>query len=486
MPTRSSTLSLRPGRLLALASAVCLTTGLVAAPASAATQVVFSYTGSAQTWTVPPNVYSAEFDVVGAAGGEWHTPATVGLGARVQVTIDVTPGEKLQINVGGKGGRLLSWNTRSDARAGKGGWNGGGDGGATTGDDNGVFRSGGGGGASDVRRDPTKAFPLTSRIIVAGGGGGNSYHHDEDQGRTFGIGGDAGGLGDPTDGHAGRDGGPTGCQLNAGGFTEFLGAPNGHGAHGGKGGSATSGGNGGAAGDANGLGGTNQDGAGGTFGKGGDGGDAFGCAGGDPGGGGGGGWYGGGGGGGGASGGGAVGGGGGGGSSHAPQGATITAGYGTSDGSITIRFTAGDPPPTAHQPDNLIRLGTGRAVGDGIINQDGKAQSRAGSGAAGTTVRFSVIVQNDGNVTERFTVHATGAAAKGWRVTYAVGKQDVSGGVGMGTYQTPMLLPGSSITIAVKVFVPGGATAAAKVSRLVTTSSTGGPSDAVRLSVRRP
>jgi hypothetical protein len=91
----------------------------------------YSYTGAAQTFTVPHGVSSVVVDARGAAGGEsgfsvgagtFEFPHAVGgLGARVQGAVDgLTDGELLQVNVGGRGG--------GDGRE-TGGFNGGGNGG---------------------------------------------------------------------------------------------------------------------------------------------------------------------------------------------------------------------------------------------------------------------------------------------------------------------------------------------------------------------
>ena len=83
----------------------------------------------------------------------------------MQSTIPVTPGEVLNIYVGGKPTSHI------------GGWNGGGNGG-------GPSNSGGGGGASDIRQGGTA---LANRIAIAGGGGGATH--------TCAAGGDGGGSG---------------------------------------------------------------------------------------------------------------------------------------------------------------------------------------------------------------------------------------------------------------------------------------------------
>src|SRR3972149_5123328 len=125
--------------------------------AQAQTTQTFNYTGSQQTFTVPPCVTSLTIDVKGAQGGNNGT-ASGGLGGRVQATMTVTPGDVLNIYVGGAG--INSFNSPT------GGYNGGG----------GVYSysgscgtSGTGGGASDIRLNGTT---LNDRVAVGGGGGG--------------------------------------------------------------------------------------------------------------------------------------------------------------------------------------------------------------------------------------------------------------------------------------------------------------------------
>jgi len=122
------------------------------------TTVTFNYTGAMQTFTVPPCVTSLTVDVIGAKGGDLNT-AIGGNGGRTQCTFPVTPGEVLNIYVGGLG-------ANGDNITGviAGGFNGGG-----TGFDNtDPWGGGGGGGGSDIRRTP---FSLNDRLVVGGGGG---------------------------------------------------------------------------------------------------------------------------------------------------------------------------------------------------------------------------------------------------------------------------------------------------------------------------
>ena len=123
---------------------------------SQASTITFNYTGAMQTWTVPPCVYTINVIVAGAKGGGVNG----GSGAIISATLNVTPGQILNIYCGGMG---TSGNN-------SGGWNGGGTGWASI-PANVLYNSFGGGGASDIRIGGTA---LANRVIVGGGGGGRS------------------------------------------------------------------------------------------------------------------------------------------------------------------------------------------------------------------------------------------------------------------------------------------------------------------------
>jgi len=116
--------------------------------------ITFNYTGSPQTWVVPPCVTQINVTAAGAKGGG----AVGGNGAVISATLTVTPGQTLNIYVGGMG----SCGNNS------GGWNGGATGFASN-PANVSYNSCGGGGASDIR---IGGNALGSRVMVAGGGGG--------------------------------------------------------------------------------------------------------------------------------------------------------------------------------------------------------------------------------------------------------------------------------------------------------------------------
>ncbi|MBX7243345.1 MAG: hypothetical protein K1X92_16520, partial [Bacteroidia bacterium] len=272
----------------------------------------FNYTGSVQTFTVPPGVTAIDIDARGGEGANsldrLTTNATAGLGGRAQGTLAVTPGQVISIYVGGQG----------DVN-GAGGFNGGGAGGLSSAGSScsGGF-AGGGGGASDIRVGGTA---LTNRVIVAGGGGGSGRDYCNGTCQPCGCGG-SGGAG----------GGLTGIDGVAAGNCGF--AYPGSGINGGIAGSQTTGGAGGL-GDGGGTPGLT-----GTLGVGGDGSTGTQDV---AGGGGGGGYYGGGGGGGASNGSGVAAGGGGGGSSYIGgviSGST-TPDFQTGNGQIVITWGGG-------------------------------------------------------------------------------------------------------------------------------------------------
>ena len=149
---RCAALLARPLRVLLLLLALAGT--------AQAQTTTFGYTGSSQTYPVPAGVYRLAVVATGGSGGSAYGG---GLGAVVQATLTVVPGEMLTVVVGGQGGRFIS-NTANVP----GGYNGGGSSGSG---------GGGGGGATDLRRDRATGntgdwFGGRNALLVAGGGGG--------------------------------------------------------------------------------------------------------------------------------------------------------------------------------------------------------------------------------------------------------------------------------------------------------------------------
>ena len=213
------------------AAAAILGLLLLPAAASADTQT-FTYTGSSQTWTVPAGVTSASFDLYGAAGGSYTSPFPGGKGGRATATLSVTPGEAIDVNVGGAAQRF------------SGSFNGGG---------SSDYGPGGGGGGTDIR---IGGSALADRVLVAGGGGGTGNCANSSS-NIFPRGGDGGGLSGGDGGSVPRcysTGGGGGTQVSGGSPDGALGQ-GGNGTGGGGGGGGYYGGGGGRAGNGGGGGG---------------------------------------------------------------------------------------------------------------------------------------------------------------------------------------------------------------------------------------
>ncbi|NOQ72630.1 MAG: T9SS type A sorting domain-containing protein [Crocinitomix sp.] len=141
----------------------------------------FDYTGALQTYTVPPGVTSIQIDAYGAQGQEEtiedFDQSLGGLGGFATGILTVSPGEVLNIYVGGTGTEDIA------------GYNGGGLGGFGTPSTHDGGRAGSGGGASDVRQG---GVALDNRVIAAGGGGGGGRDYANGGCTPCGTGGNGG------------------------------------------------------------------------------------------------------------------------------------------------------------------------------------------------------------------------------------------------------------------------------------------------------
>ena len=298
---------------LAGSAAAALPTGC--SEVSSTVTCSFSFTGAAQSFTVPLGVNSITVAAFGAQGG--GSGGAAGLGGEAQAVFAVSPGAAVEVLVGGQGGT----STGAQASA-AGGFNGGGAGG-----DGGPgpfpgFGSGpggsGGGGASDVRTGTcasSLSCGLAARVLVGGGGGGVSASSASGGGG----GSPSGGSGTSDQGGGGGGGSQSAGGSGGAGGTDITGCAGGNGT---DGGAATqdSGGAGGAGGSTPGplpgLGGPGAGGGGGGYWGGGSGGggcDTAGTGG---------------------------AGGGGGGSSFGPADATFTDATQSGNGIVTISYVA--------------------------------------------------------------------------------------------------------------------------------------------------
>jgi len=201
-----NTPGLRTGHgLVVISTSSIVTGGGGPLPGTGGGTISFAYTGSSQSFTVPSCVNTITFDVRGAKGGSGYPSVSQGgNGGRITGVLTVTPGQVLEINVGGQGSNALSSGT-----GGAGGFNGG----AVGASYSGSYGGGGGGGASDIRFSP---FGVTDRKIVAGGGGGGAYNAS-----TTNY--DRGGSGGGTVGGAGYSNNSIGGTAPGGGGTQSAG-----------------------------------------------------------------------------------------------------------------------------------------------------------------------------------------------------------------------------------------------------------------------
>jgi hypothetical protein len=442
---------------------------VVAAPAGAAPQTLFTSTGPGNVEDAAAVPAGVCFVTVTADGGEGgSTAAAGGFGALVTARVAVAPGVALDVMVAGEGGDGVAGEGGAGGAGGVGGGGGGGVDGSQT--DGG---GGAGGGASAVSAE---GVPL---VVVGGGGGagfgssgaqaggaGGLVGADAQQGSNGGFGGTATGDGGAGTGVlAGGGGGvQSGGAFNGGGGTGTVGGGGGTSvASGGAGGTGTGAGGAGAGGAGNDSGGNGGAGGAGTGGGGG-GGVGFGGGGGSSrGAGAGGGGYGGGGGG--ASG--LFAGGGGGGSSFAAAGATGVASSAdaTGDGQVTISYdldTDACPVEPVFQPDAMITVGR---TGDGVYNGNGAGQSLARAVARGQATNWTVFVENDGTGTDDLTV-AGPVAPAGFTVIYrlmvavdgSTPRTDITAPVVAGTFTLADVPPGGEARLLVTVEVLAGAT----------------------------
>jgi len=231
---------------LTVISAGCFTT--TTQSIKIATQTVFNYTGSSQSFIVPAGVTTMTIEAIGAQGGNTTEGigGTGGMGASMKGTFNVTPGNTLTIGVGGQPSSFSS--------------NGGGGGGGSSGVKNGttvlIVAGGGGGGGyysnSNSHPNTSNAVTTTSGQNVYGCSGGSSL---VSSGGTGGSGGGAGtnpcgdwpkgsgGAGVSGNGGTG-DSGSGGSSSGAGGSAGY-GSAGGYGLTGGGGGSYGGGGGGG-------------------------------------------------------------------------------------------------------------------------------------------------------------------------------------------------------------------------------------------------
>ena len=159
------------------------------APASATTQVVFAFTGTNQTWTVPAGVTSVTIEMVGAGGGGGRSGTSNfgGGGGSVSGTLTVVPGDTLTVIVGQGGINDNVQNPESNNYRFGGGGSGGGNSTLEP------YTWGSGGGRSAIRSS-NGVYGTTGDVLTAGAGGGGGWWNLATDGQPNAVGGPGGGL----------------------------------------------------------------------------------------------------------------------------------------------------------------------------------------------------------------------------------------------------------------------------------------------------
>jgi hypothetical protein len=152
-----------------------------------------------------------------------------------------------------------------------------------------------------------------------------------------------------------------------------------------------------------------------------------------------------------------------------------------------IAFNTGAPPPPVYKPDNLIKVSGGSFVGANVFSTDGTGETASLSVKAGSSGTYIVNTQNDGSVSDSFTLKGTGPSGP-FTVKYysgASGGTDITSAVTAGTYKYSNVAPGSSQTLRLVVTVARKTAVGTNQGFLVTATSTSNPakSDAAKASV---
>jgi uncharacterized repeat protein (TIGR01451 family) len=143
------------------------------------------------------------------------------------------------------------------------------------------------------------------------------------------------------------------------------------------------------------------------------------------------------------------------------------------------------PPTPTQRPDALVRVGKKAFVGNDVYNRTGKKQTVTAA-TAKKPVKYTVRVQNDGNVTDTLRIKGT-KSTKTFTVTYKAGKKNITKKTTKGTYRVRNLAPGASRLITITVTPKKTAKAGAKTPTKVTVTSTTDTTttDTVKMTTRR-
>jgi hypothetical protein len=142
---------------------------------------------------------------------------------------------------------------------------------------------------------------------------------------------------------------------------------------------------------------------------------------------------------------------------------------GTTEAEIDAKAAASRIRINPNRPDTLVKARTAY-LGNDIYNTTGSTQTATTRKKRGKTATYSVLVQNDGTVTDTFKLKGTGKK-KGFTVTYLAGRKNITRQVVRGTYTLKNLAPGAQRTLKLVIKVKPTAKKGKLRSWLLTSTS---------------
>ena len=143
----------------------------------------------------------------------------------------------------------------------------------------------------------------------------------------------------------------------------------------------------------------------------------------------------------------------------------------------------------AFQPDARIKRSGGALKGNDVYNTTGAGQTVALTPPGGTVRRVYVTIQNDGEAADSFSLATTGDSPAGYQLRYFFNRTNVelTAAVENDTFVTPVLDPGETYRIRVRVLTTVDAQQSSVFTRLFTFTSQNDSAekDAVKLTVSR-
>jgi hypothetical protein len=154
-------------------------------------------------------------------------------------------------------------------------------------------------------------------------------------------------------------------------------------------------------------------------------------------------------------------------------------------GELVLPSTAGT---RSCRPDARIRTGAAAPIrGNNVYNATGGAsQTVTRTGRAGANLTYTATIQNDGTTPERFKLRGTRSTTK-FTVTYRVSGVNRTAPITAGTYLTPLVQPGATMTVSITVKVKNNTVRNSSFTGTLTSTSTYATTvkDAVRFVARR-